>query len=99
MQRRLYDYRHANASRKIIRLHTWLWLRPGPPGIGLPGEEEGILLPVKDVGPVEHANISFGQGIAVTPLQMIGMVGAVANGGLLMKPQIVREIKSADGGR
>lgn len=67
------------------------------PGSGLPGEEEGIMLPVKNVGPVEHANISFGQGIAVTPLQMVSMVGAVANGGLLMKPQIVREIKSADG--
>ncbi len=81
---RLYDYIHGFGFGQA-------------PGIGLPGEEEGILLPVKDVGPVEHANISFGQGIAVTPLQMIGMVGAVANGGLLMKPQIVREIKSADG--
>ena len=67
------------------------------PGSGLPGEEEGILVPVKSVGPVEQANISFGQGIAVTPLQMITMMGAVANGGLLMKPQIVREIRTVDG--
>ncbi|MGI6128648.1 MAG: stage V sporulation protein D [bacterium] len=67
------------------------------PGTTMPGEEEGILLPVKSVGPVEHANISFGQGIAVTPMQLVSMVGAVANGGLLMKPQIIRQIKDADG--
>jgi stage V sporulation protein D (sporulation-specific penicillin-binding protein) len=67
------------------------------PGSSLPGEETGILLPVKNVGPVEQANISFGQGIAVTPLQMISMVGVIANGGQLMKPQIVREIKDTDG--
>ena len=66
-------------------------------GSELPGEADGILLPVADVGPVEHANISFGQGIAVTPLQMVAMTGAIANGGLLMKPQIVREIQAADG--
>ncbi|HKM39757.1 MAG TPA: penicillin-binding transpeptidase domain-containing protein [bacterium] len=67
------------------------------PGSGLPGEANGILLPITAVGPVEHANISFGQGIATTPLQMVCMMGAVANGGLLMKPQIVREIRAPNG--
>ncbi|MDI3521860.1 MAG: hypothetical protein PWP43_42 [Bacillota bacterium] len=67
------------------------------PGSDLPGEAEGILLPLDRVGPVEQANISFGQGIAVTPLQMIAMVGAVANHGTLLKPQIVREIRASDG--
>lgn len=68
------------------------------PGLGLPGEEKGILLPLKSVGPVEQANISFGQGIAVTPLQMISMVGTIANGGVLLKPQVVREIRDNTGG-
>ncbi|MGI6576177.1 MAG: penicillin-binding transpeptidase domain-containing protein [bacterium] len=64
-----------------------------PTGIPLPGEAAGILLPKSQVGPVELANNSFGQGIAVTPLQMINMAGAIANGGVLLKPQIVREIR------
>lgn len=67
------------------------------PGSDLPGEAEGILLPLDRVGPVEQANISFGQGIAVTPLQMISMVGAIANHGVLLKPQIVREIRDDSG--
>ncbi|HHY92772.1 MAG TPA: stage V sporulation protein D, partial [Firmicutes bacterium] len=67
------------------------------PGSDLPGEAEGILLPLDRVGPVEQANISFGQGIAVTPLQMIAMVGAVANRGVLLRPQIVREIRDSAG--
>ncbi|MGI6604583.1 MAG: penicillin-binding transpeptidase domain-containing protein [bacterium] len=67
------------------------------PGLGLPGEEQGIVMPVTSVGPVEQANISFGQGIAVTPMQMISMVGAVANHGVLLRPQIVREMRDSDG--
>ena len=54
-------------SGDVLPLHPTL--ASAHPGSGLPGEEEGILVPVKSVGPVEQANISFGQGIAVTPLQ------------------------------
>jgi|LSQX01.3.fsa_nt_gb stage V sporulation protein D (sporulation-specific penicillin-binding protein) len=68
-----------------------------PTGIPLPGEEGGILLPRNRVGPVELANNAFGHGIAVTPIQMISMVGAVANDGVLLQPQIVREIYDHEG--
>lgn len=68
-----------------------------PTGIPLPGEEGGILLPRNRVGPVELANNAFGHGIAVTPIQMISMVGAIANDGILLQPQIVREIYDHEG--
>ncbi|HHW91530.1 MAG TPA: PASTA domain-containing protein [Firmicutes bacterium] len=68
-----------------------------PTGISLTGEEGGILLPRSRVGPVELANNAFGHGIAVTPIQMISMVGAIANDGVLLQPQIVREIYDHEG--
>lgn len=68
-----------------------------PTGIQLPGEEAGIVMPESKVGPVELATISFGQGISVTPIQMIYGFSAVINGGNLMKPIIVKKIVSSDG--
>jgi len=66
-------------------------------GIDLPGESHAKLTRAKNWGPVELATISFGQGIAVTSLQLVAAVSAIANGGHLMKPYIVKEIYSADG--
>ena len=65
-----------------------------PTGIGLQGEEPGMLpLPgEKGWTVVNLYTNSYGQGISVTPLQMIRAVSAVANGGVLMKPQIVKRI-------
>lgn len=65
-----------------------------PTGIDLAGEEAGNLpLPgQKDWTIVNQFTNSFGQGLAVTPLQLVRAVGAVANGGVMMKPQIVRRI-------
>lgn len=45
---------------------------------------------------IDLATSSFGQGIAVTPIQMVRAVAAIANGGYLMEPQIVREIQSEE---
>ncbi len=66
-------------------------------GIDFPGEASGILMPLKNVGPVEQGTISFGQGIAVTPLQLVTAVAAVANDGLLMKPRLVKAIRDSEG--
>jgi stage V sporulation protein D (sporulation-specific penicillin-binding protein) len=68
-----------------------------PTGILLPGEASGLVMPEERVGPVELATNSFGQGIAVTPLQMITAVAAIANGGKLMQPQIVKAIVDSKG--
>ena len=68
-----------------------------PTGVELPGEESGILPDPSNIGDVELATMSFGQGIAVTPLQLISALSAIANGGIEMKPNIIKEITSASG--
>ena len=61
-------------------------------GVDLPGEAKGIFLEESKVGPVELATISFGQRFEVTPLQMVTAVSAIANGGNLVQPRVVRQI-------
>lgn len=67
-----------------------------PTGVQLPGEEAGILQAEENVNAVEIATIAIGQGIAVTPIQMITAVSAVANGGTLMQPQIVSKVMNGN---
>jgi len=66
-------------------------------GIELPGEEAGLLFDPKDMRDSDTATMSIGQSIAVTPLQLITAVGAIANNGVLLKPHIIKEIRNADG--
>jgi len=66
-------------------------------GIELQGETRGILRPVESWARIDLATHSFGQGIAVTPLQMVVAFGAIANGGRLMRPYLVRRIVAPDG--
>jgi cell division protein FtsI (penicillin-binding protein 3) len=68
-----------------------------PTGVGLPGESGGLLRPLSKWSPLSLASISFGQEIGITALQMAVAVGAVANGGYLMKPLIVRQIEDGAG--
>ncbi len=72
------------------------------PGSGLPGEQKSYLLapdaPNRFTGgtgwsQIQLANISFGQGISLTPLQLASAYCAIANGGILMRPHIVRSIR------
>ncbi len=58
--------------------------------VGLNGESPGIILPAERWGPVETANIAFGQGIAVTPLQLATAFSVLANGGLYMQPRLIQ---------
>ena len=58
-------------------------------GIDLNGESSGILFKEQNVGPVELATTSFGQGISVTPIQQVKAVSAAINGGKLYTPYIV----------
>lgn len=66
-------------------------------GIDLPGETAGLLRGPKQWGKRSLASISMGQEIGVTALQMVTAVSAIANGGVLMKPYMVSEIRNAKG--
>jgi cell division protein FtsI (penicillin-binding protein 3) len=66
--------------------------------VGLPGERSGVVRAVEKWGDIGFANISFGHGIAVTPLQIIAGVAAIADGGIYHQPRIVSRITSPDGG-
>lgn len=66
-------------------------------GIDFPGESGGMMKPLSAVKNVELATIGYGQGITVTPLQMVMGVAAVANGGYLLKPHLIKEIRSPQG--
>ncbi len=70
----------------------------GITGVDLPGEASGLFLKEDKVGPVELATISFGQRFKITPLQMVTAVSAIANGGILMKPRIVKQIVNSTTG-
>jgi cell division protein FtsI (penicillin-binding protein 3) len=66
-------------------------------GIDLPGETGGLLRGPRGWGKRSLASISMGQEIGVTPLQMVTAISAIANGGVLMKPYLVSEIRNAKG--
>jgi cell division protein FtsI (penicillin-binding protein 3) len=68
-----------------------------PTGIGLPGERSGVVRPVEKWGDIGFANVSFGQGLTVTALQMLTGVSAIAGGGVWRQPRIVARIVQADG--
>ncbi|MFC1641791.1 penicillin-binding protein [Myxococcota bacterium] len=67
-------------------------------GVPLPGESSGTLRPKGRAWvQVETAAASFGQGVSVTNLQMAMAVAAIANGGNLMRPMLVRKVTTATG--
>jgi len=65
--------------------------------IDLPGEAKGYVKDAKSYD-VDYANMTFGQGIAVTNIQLINAVAAIANGGTLYRPYVVDKEISTSGG-
>jgi cell division protein FtsI (penicillin-binding protein 3) len=68
-----------------------------PTGVSLPGETGGILRHYRRWYDMDLATISFGQGLSVTTLQLAAAYTAIANGGRLLRPQIVRRVVDARG--
>lgn len=66
-----------------------------PTRVGLPGEERGLLR--KPIEPFDIAALAFGQGVGTTAIQIAAAYGAIANGGNLMRPYVVREARDARG--
>ena len=62
------------------------------------GEQRGIFHDLENVGPYELATMSFGQRFNITPLQLITALSCVANEGVLMKPNIIKEIRNPNNG-
>jgi cell division protein FtsI (penicillin-binding protein 3) len=68
-----------------------------PTGIGVPGETAGILRHYRRWYEIDTATVSFGQGMSVTNVQLAAAMGAIANGGRLMQPMLVRRMTDGHG--
>jgi cell division protein FtsI/penicillin-binding protein 2 len=63
-----------------------------PTGTDMPGEEQGFILPTDKYSGVSMGNLPIGQGELVTPMQIAAFYGAIANGGVLRAPHVVRKV-------
>ncbi len=66
-------------------------------GIDLPGEASGKVRRPREWSGLSLPSISIGQELAVTPIQLLSAISAIANGGFLVKPYVVQAIKAPDG--
>jgi cell division protein FtsI (penicillin-binding protein 3) len=66
-------------------------------GVGFPGEADGILKQVEKWWGTSLGTIPIGQGIAVTPLQMVSVYATIANGGVRVPPRLIRGTIDSDG--
>jgi cell division protein FtsI/penicillin-binding protein 2 len=63
-----------------------------PTGVQFPAEEQGLVPPLDEYSGSTMGNLPIGQGLGVTPMQMIAGYAAIANGGMLRPPQLVEKI-------
>jgi len=68
-----------------------------PTHIEVPGEEGGILHPVKSWSKLDITRIAMGHSVAVTALQMLGIMSCIGNDGFRMKPYLVQKVVDKDG--
>lgn len=65
-------------------------------GSGFPGESAGVVHALREKQSVERANLAFGQGLTVTPLQLATAGAVLANGGRRVRPRIALRVETAD---
>ena len=68
-----------------------------PTGVALPGEASGVLRRPEHWSGLSSQSLAYGYEISVTSLQMAMAFGALANGGWLMEPRLIREVRDNDG--
>ncbi len=66
-------------------------------GVDYPGEASAIVQSIDNVGPVELATIGYGQGISLTPIQLLTAINAIGNDGVLLQPRYVKALTDSDG--
>ena len=82
--------REVGTKRFDAWLHKWGFGKPT--GVDLPGEQRGQVLPLDQYSGSTMGNLPIGQGISVTPMQMMAGYAAIANGGILRPPHIVASV-------
>ncbi|HOA70447.1 MAG TPA: penicillin-binding transpeptidase domain-containing protein [Bacillota bacterium] len=68
-----------------------------PTGIDLPGESRGIIVPQESAKPIDLAVMSYGQTLQLTPIQIVTSLAAIANGGHMVVPHLVKEVTDNSG--
>ncbi|MGI6620558.1 MAG: penicillin-binding transpeptidase domain-containing protein [Bacillota bacterium] len=68
-----------------------------PTGADLPGEASGIVVPQERAKPIDLAVMSYGQTLQVTPMQIVTSLAAIANGGYMVVPHLVKEVTDNSG--
>jgi cell division protein FtsI (penicillin-binding protein 3) len=63
-----------------------------PTGVQFPGEEQGLVPALDDYSGSTMGNLPMGQGLSVTPMQMMAGYAAIANGGMLRRPQLIEKV-------
>jgi len=91
----------AKAAARLSRDEQYIALRDfgfgSPTGVAYPSETSGRLRRPAQWSKLSPASLAIGYELAVTPLQMALAYGAIANGGVLLEPRLVREVRSRDG--
>ncbi len=92
----------VNTGRKLGKENLYKYIKGfgfgENTGIDLNGEQGGIIpRNTESIKEVQLATMSYGHGIAVTPLQLVNAVSAIANGGNLMEPRLVKELIDSEG--
>ncbi|GAA0177261.1 stage V sporulation protein D [Clostridium sediminicola] len=81
---------------KLLNKHIKLLGLGEKTGIDLPGEAKGIIKKTENITDTDLATISFGQTNTLTPIQYVQVINAIANGGKLITPHIMKEITWTD---
>lgn len=91
----------AKAAHRLAPERQYARLRDfgfgAPTGVGYPAEASGRLRRPDDWSRQSQASLAFGYEVSVTPLQLVMGYAAIANGGVLMEPLLVRQVRSRSG--